>query len=138
MAKTEKFRVEEVETALWNHAGLVSEAARALECSVRTIYHYLERHPELADIRRQVVERMNDIAEGHSYRAIQNGDLQHIRWWLSRKAAHRGYSDKVDVAATVEVQKPREVTIRLIQPGDTLPGTQPVIDVDPEEKTPDE
>lgn len=90
--------VEEVAAALEANGGVIAYAARALGCSRNAVYAYIDRYPELEDVRRDAREAMLDTAEHHVITAVNEADMQTVRWVLDRLGRARGYSTRQEIA----------------------------------------
>ena len=86
-----------VEKALLEHAGILSKAAEALGVSRQAVYNFIEKNPELEDVRAEATEMLIDVAEGHMKTAIAAGDLKTIRWYLERQGKNRGYNTRSEL-----------------------------------------
>ena len=112
----QKFKKKQVIEALTKADGLVTPAAKYLKCDPATIRNYMNRYPELHDIRKEAIEQLIDTAESKSKELIDEGDPHHIRWVMARLARNRGYGDKIEHQGSVPVteQRPTEVKITFI------------------------
>lgn len=118
MAKTPKFKVETILEAIKDTGGLKTEVCNKLKCGRRTIYNYIEKHPEIKAAFEEEEEKVLDMAEGNLFAMIQNGDLSAIFYYLNNKGKKRGYGyykDKQPDNATE--QKEERKTGVLVTPG---------------------
>lgn len=85
---------ELVAIALYEARGMVSVAARKLNCSIRVINRFVRDH----DICRVAVEEADamllDFAEGKLLQKIKAGDIASIIFYLRTKGKTRGYTEK--------------------------------------------
>lgn len=89
-----KLSVAKAEKALREHNGILKFAAEACGVSRMTFYRFMEKHPELEEVRAEADEELLDVGEAHVAKAIQGGDLKTIRWQLERKGKNRGYTTR--------------------------------------------
>lgn len=68
-------------------------AAEALRCARRTVQYYLERHPELRDLVRELHLVVGDVAKHNVYEAVMQGDLPTSRWLLGRDYEFRSLTE---------------------------------------------
>lgn len=85
-----------VTEALQRHSGILLHAATALGVSRQSVYNFIQKHPELEEVRREAVEGLIDIAEGHLKVSLTDGDMKSIRWYLERQGKNRGYTTRVE------------------------------------------
>lgn len=77
--------------------GILSTIADRLGVSRPTVYKFTATHPEkTAEILKAESERTLDHVETKLYDSINEGDVGSVKWYLSRKGASRGYSEKVE------------------------------------------
>lgn len=98
-----------VKDALEKTRGNLSMAAQSLGVSRQTVYAYMERYPELKDIRADAVEYVTDIAEGHLEKMILSGDQRAVEFWLRYRGKGRGYTLANDVKVEGALQLPADV-----------------------------
>lgn len=87
----ERYTVAQMIEALRQCEGLVATAARALGCDRETVYHYMQRHPEVAEAREEAREIILDVAESELAKAVRLGDLDAVKFTLSTVGKNRGY-----------------------------------------------
>ena len=97
MARQPRYTVVQVAEALEQSAGIRSSAAAKLGCTLTTVSNYIERHKSLQDLEAEIVERHLDMAESKLLKAIQEGNLGAIIFYLKTKGKHRGYSERYQV-----------------------------------------
>lgn len=66
-----RYRVGEVEAALRENGGILTDAAKTLKCSRRTVHAYLNRYPHLKEVRDEMREVTSDLAFGGLYKALK-------------------------------------------------------------------
>ncbi|RWQ83454.1 MAG: hypothetical protein EOS85_11550 [Mesorhizobium sp.] len=92
-----KLTVESVTEALKWSGGLVTAASRKLGCHTTTLYSFMNENPALKAVREEISEALVDLAENTLYRAIREGDLKAVMFFLDRRGRHRGYGWKAEV-----------------------------------------
>jgi hypothetical protein len=98
-----RFKVEHVEAALRKSHGLVSLAAELLakaygSCSPGTVRNYLKRHPKLQAVVEETIERTLDLAENRLIRAIGDGNMTGVIFYLKTKGKGRGYVERLEAS----------------------------------------
>lgn len=101
--------VKRVSEALRQARGLVTVAARILDCRPQTVYDYLDRYSEVRQAREEADTAMTDLAEGALFKAISDRESWAVQFYLRTKGKNRGYGDKVGV----EVSGPSGGPIRV-------------------------
>ena len=94
MAGKQKYTVKQVGAALVANVGFVSMAAEALGCNRRTVGNYINRYPELAELKNQIEEERLDLCESKLMEQIEAGNLTAIIFYLKCKGKDRGYVEK--------------------------------------------
>jgi hypothetical protein len=92
--RREVFTVAQVAEALRSEAGIISLAAARLRTSRQIVYGYLERHPELEDVRRETEEETLDLAQGKLIQNISSGNMTAIIFYLKTKGRSRGFIER--------------------------------------------
>ena len=100
MAGKPRYTVAQVAEALEATAGIRAAAAKKLGCSRSTVANYIDRHKRLRDLEAEIVEGNLDVAEGQVLKAIHEGDLKAVIFYLKTKGKHRGYSERHQVEGT--------------------------------------
>lgn len=88
--------VQMVEAALRNAGGFVSGAARLLGCDVSTVRRQIQKHPELAAIKEDAIEKLLDGAESKLMQAVKEGAPWAICFVLKCKGRQRGWIEQQD------------------------------------------
>lgn len=96
MANSEKYTVKQIIDALRATKGMVSLAARKLECEAQTVRNYIKRHPTIAEAQKEIRESTTDVAELSLFKAIQEGQPWAVALYLKTVGRDRGYADRVD------------------------------------------
>lgn len=97
--KTPTYSDEIIIAALKKQAGIVSMAAAAIGCERTTIWRRLKTSKVVADAHVEIQEVNLDRAEGKLAKAINDGNLTAVIFYLKTKGRNRGYSERVDVNA---------------------------------------
>lgn len=99
----------EVEAAIWESDGLISNVARKLRVSVAHVRSVFRRYKMLEVEFFEFRERVNDEIETALRREALDGNVKAISFYLSRQARDRGYGDKEE-----KVRK-RGVKIKIVK-----------------------
>jgi hypothetical protein len=82
--------------ALRVSGGMKTGAAEMLKVSRRTLYTFLDEHPEIQEAAKEIGEELLDLAEGQVAAAIRAGEMPTVRWFLELKGKERGYIRRVE------------------------------------------
>jgi hypothetical protein len=99
----QRYAQQQVIDALTETRGLVTLAAHRLGCAPNTINAYCLRYPKVRAARDTARERQLDVAEAKLFQAIDRGELPAIMFLLRTLGRSRGYGDRLEVDATVDV-----------------------------------
>ena len=99
----QRYSQRQVADAIRSTRGLVTLAARSLGCDRSTVENYCDRYPAVRKALEEARNQRLDIAEAMLFSAIDKGELQAITFFLRTVGRHRGYGDRVEVDAIVEV-----------------------------------
>ena len=94
--RQEQFTPEQMITAITSSKGLVTVAARQLQCDPQTIRNYAKRYASVRDALKEQREGMADLAEARLFQAIDRGEPWAIRLFLMTVAKERGYVESID------------------------------------------
>ena len=94
MSTPRRFRIEQIEEALRQSAGIKSLAAKRLGCSPSAITKYLQRFPSLTKVIDDIVNENLDLAEGQLLKAIGDGNMTAIIFYLKTKGKDRGFAER--------------------------------------------
>jgi hypothetical protein len=94
----QKYTEAEVREAFFKASGIVALVSSVLEVDRKTVYRYMERWPDLKEIRKDADEKTTDHAEANIMEAVIAKDKSMSQWWLKHKARHRGYGDSIEIA----------------------------------------
>lgn len=100
MAKTNGFTAEQFIKAIPGTGGVITAIARKVGCDWHTAKKYID---EFATVKRAYddeSEGILDLAEAKLIEAIHSGDTGMIRFYLTTKGKHRGYTEKHEIAAS--------------------------------------
>lgn len=92
-------------SALERSRGMVSIAARLLQCNRQTIYNAAKIHPEIKDAMDGERELMLDTAELKLIESVNKGQAWAVCFFLKTQGRKRGYIEKQDIgleASTLE------------------------------------
>ena len=93
---------EDVIIALEKTHGNVTAASRLLGCTRANIFYYIKEYDDVRLAYEIATDVISDIAEGHLIKAVVQGDMKAVQYWLNNKARHRGYG-RTDSGTTVNV-----------------------------------
>ena len=85
-----------IKTALTKTKGAVYLAAKSLGVSPPTVYKYINKYQDLADLKDSFDGEMVDVAELKLRETVFSGDPWALKYVLSTKGKHRGWTEKVD------------------------------------------
>lgn len=102
MAGKHKFTVEEVKEALIASNGFMSTAAKRLKCNLSTIVNYINEFPEIKQTVYDIRHERDDFVESQLMKAIKNGELTAIIFYLKTQARHRGYNEREDAKSKIK------------------------------------
>jgi hypothetical protein len=95
--KPPKFTADQVAEALRAAAGIYSGAAAILRCSPTTVRNYVERYRSLQRVKEEVEETTLDLAESKLVKALQDGNLTAVIFYLKCKGKARGFTERTEV-----------------------------------------
>lgn len=117
--RKDKFTVGQVKDALEKSAGIYTQAAAILAqstggtCTRQTVSKMVSKYPTLQAAMDEIDERVLDLAEAQSLKLLKEGDGAHLRWFLGKKGARRGYGDKLTVEGEVARRATLDVNVSL-------------------------
>lgn len=79
-----------------------SHIASRLGITRNAVNKRLRENPKLREAQIEEREKMIDVAETALYRKVEDGNLDAIKYFLSRAGKARGYTTKVEVDANVQ------------------------------------
>jgi hypothetical protein len=93
-----KYKAATVADALTKARGVVSHAARLLDCDRTTVYAYINRYPTVAQARDDAREDLLDYVENKLLEQITEGNMTAIIFYLKTQGRHRGYVERMEHA----------------------------------------
>lgn len=120
MAKP-RFTQEMVIGALRDTKGMVTVAARRLQCSPQTVENYVHRYPAVAEAKRQEREAMLDTGELALLKAVQEGQGWAVCFLLKTQGKERGYVERTEVTGAGG----GDITVRAVDYRDGLRALAP-------------
>ena len=93
----QRFTQAQVIAALKATKGMLTVAARRLQCSPQTVQNYLDRYPAVAEARRLEREAFLDIGELALMKKVQDGDIAAICFLLKTQGKARGYVERSEL-----------------------------------------
>ena len=110
MASRNQFRASEFIAAIPGTGGIISTIASRVGCDWHTAKKYIEQYPTVQRAYGDEVEKVADIAESMVIKAIRDEDIGTAKWYLSRKAAGRGYAPKLEQ----DIEQAGEIILRVV------------------------
>jgi len=95
MAKLKLTRQEIIEAIPKAH-GVKEYIASQLGVNRRTVYRYFEKYPDLEQETQEYLDSITDQAEHSLIESVKAGNSWAVRYWLSTRGKHRGYSTKLE------------------------------------------
>jgi len=83
--------------ALLKAHGNLTQAAVSLKVDRTSLYNFIERNPELNDVRTLAREQLLDVAEGRLAQHIEGGDIRAITFYLKTQGKDRGYTERQEI-----------------------------------------
>ena len=97
MAKKSAHTTAEIIAALNTGNGYVSKVASILKVSPRTVYNYRDKYPSVADAWEAIRESRHDFVENALHKAISEGNVTAIIFYLKTQAKERGYVERQEI-----------------------------------------
>lgn len=91
-----RYTEAQIEAALRKTGAVLNATAQELECNLRTLYRWLDKFPRLKQVREEVDEMINDMAESVIVHHLQQKNLTAAIYRLKTKARHRGWGETVN------------------------------------------
>jgi hypothetical protein len=92
-----KVNATEAASALKNHKGFITQAAKALGISRSHLHHLINRHPTVKEALTDAREEMKDFTEGKMYQKIADGDTTMIIFYAKTQMKDRGYVERQEI-----------------------------------------
>lgn len=67
--------------------------AEKLQCSRQTVYNYIDNHEEVKKALKDEKDVILDVCEESIFAKIYNGDIDVIKYYLSKHGHSRGYGE---------------------------------------------
>jgi predicted transcriptional regulator len=112
-AITERYTTADMIAALEKSKGMISLAARKLNCHPNTVRNYIDRHPTVAQAYREQREGSLDVAELKLMEAVQKGQPWAIAFLLKTLGKGRGYVERMQVE-NIDVTKLTDDELRAL------------------------
>ena len=84
--------------ALERSLGIVTPACKEVGISRDRFYEYYNTDPEFKRKVDDINEITLDFVENQLLKAIKNGDMKGITFYMKYKAKHRGYKDDINIS----------------------------------------
>lgn len=110
-----QYTYDEMAEAIVKARGLTAVAAEYVGCSRRTVDRWLKRHKKLQELRNDCFETQKDRTEHALFKAIDEGNITAIIFFLKSVGKDRGYVEKVDFQRA-DVQRNVKVVINTVAP----------------------
>jgi hypothetical protein len=93
----ERFTQAQVIAALKATKGMITVAARHLQCSPTTVENYINRYEAVREARRLEREAFLDVGELALMKAVQGGEAWAVCFLLKTQGKSRGYVERTEV-----------------------------------------
>lgn len=90
--------------AIKGSGGVISYIAKKLNVGWHTAQRLINRNTEIQMAYKDEIETVLDMCESVLYSAIKEGDTGSAKWYLTQKARHRGYGDKLELMGEMETK----------------------------------
>ena len=98
--RRQRYTAKQVIEALTITRGMVYMAAEKLGCDPKTVYNYIDRYESVKEALDGANGRALDKSETALMKQIEKGNIIAIKYHLSTKGKHRGYTAEVEVDVT--------------------------------------
>ena len=98
MAGKPQYTAVQFIAAIPGSGGIISSICQTVGCSWGTAKRYIDQHPNVTKAYRDELETILDKAESMLIKAIEDGDLESVKWYLARKGKHRGYAERQEIS----------------------------------------
>jgi len=106
----EKYKVDEIITAIKGSSGIKANIMRRLNCSRSTVDNYLKRYATAQAAYDEETEMPLDVAESLVISDMANNrSVETAKWYLKAKGRSRGYTERTEIQHSGEI----EMLIRL-------------------------
>lgn len=97
MAGVTKHNAAQVIEAIKGTGGIKTKIAERLDVSRWTVDNYIDRWQSVAAAYAEETEAVIDMAEDNLITEIRNGNFNAMRYYLSTKGKHRGYTERQEI-----------------------------------------
>ena len=80
--------------------GIITTIAKRVGCAWHTAAKYISEYPTVQQAYADETEFITDLAETELIKAIKDGDLSAVKFYLTTKGKDRGYSQKSELDVT--------------------------------------
>lgn len=101
--RSPKYTKQEVIEALEASNGLVSLAADRLNITPEAIYKRMKTDPDIAEVMQTARNRQLDFAESQLFKAIANGELTAMIFYLKTIGKQRGYVERQEMGGALNI-----------------------------------
>ena len=91
------FTEDEILAAVLGSNGIMTRVSNSLGCAYDTARKYMAMYPAAQAAFADEIEKVLDVAESKLFKAINSDDMESVKWFLSRRGKHRGYSERTEV-----------------------------------------
>ena len=112
----DRFTQTQMIAVLEKHHGILKFAAMELGCNRETVAAYRDKYPNVRKACEEGPEIVTDVAEHYKIRAVMNGQMTHVDWWLRTKGRARGYGDMVKAEVTGDGGGPVKILVQFEEP----------------------
>jgi len=103
---------KEIMDAYSKSMGFKSMAAKKLGCSTTTLQNYEKKYPEIKEYWiNEVKEQRDDNVEGQLFKAINEGNMTGIIFYMKTQMKHRGYTEQ-DNSAKFIIQNINKIDLK--------------------------
>ncbi len=90
----DRYSPEEVIAMIRACKGVVTQVAKRLKCTPRTIDNYVARYPEVEEALDDERRGFVDLAELQLFKMVQDGEWEAVKFVLKTVGRHRGYIER--------------------------------------------
>lgn len=98
MARKNKYTVEQVIDAIRESKGILTVAARKLDCSRSTLQRYVSNYPTVTQAVNDERESLLDFAENQLFQQVKDGNITAIIFTLKTIGKSRGYVERQELS----------------------------------------
>ena len=97
MGRKPRLTIKKVADALTETRGGVAMVASMLGVSLTTIYNYLEKYPDLKELKNSFTVLLVDKGVYQLHDAVEAGDPWAVKYALSTQGKDRGYTERQEI-----------------------------------------